>query len=95
MAYIGSRSSRYADAMDIESDWTREALTDIDMVALEPDPKFGVGASRFLGHSPSAGRLLVVIAYHDLDRQLHAGTLTGHWADLQIYQEGLDDGQDS
>lgn len=96
MDYIGSRSSRYADAMDIESDWTREVMADIDMVALEPDPKSRMGASRFIGHSPSAGRVLVVIAYRDLDGELHgvnAWPATG--ADLQIYQEGLDDGQDS
>lgn len=96
MDYIGSRSSRYTDAMDIASDWTREVLADIDMVALEPDPKSRMGASRFIGHSPSAGRVLVVIAYRDLDGELHgvnAWPATG--ADLQIYQEGLEDGQDS
>lgn len=96
MDYIGSRSSRYTDAMDIASDWTREVLADIDMAALEPDPKSRMGASRFIGHSPSAGRVLVVIAYRDLDGELHgvnAWPATG--ADLQIYQEGLEDGQDS
>lgn len=96
MDYIGSRSSRYTDAMDIASDWTREVLADIDWVSLEPDPKSRMGASRFIGHSPSAGRVSVVIAYRDLDGELHgvnAWPATG--ADLQIYQEGLDDGQDS
>lgn len=55
-----------------------------------------MGASRFIGHSPSAGRVLVVIAYRDVDGELHgvnAWPATG--ADLQIYQEGLEDGQDS
>lgn len=96
MDYIGSRSSRYTDAIDIASDWTQEVLADIDMVALEPDPKSRMGASRFIGRSPSAGRVLVVIAYRDLDGELHgvnAWPATG--ADLQIYQEGLEDGQDS
>jgi hypothetical protein len=96
MDYISSRSSRYTDAIDIASDWTREVLADIDMVALEPDPKSRMGASRLIGHSPSAGRVLVVIAYRDLDGELHgvnAWPATG--ADLQIYQEGLEDGQDS
>ena len=66
------------------------------MMTLEPDPKSRMGASRFIGHSPSAGRVLVVIAYRDLDGELHgvnAWPATG--ADLQIYQEGLDDGQDN
>ncbi|MGC5585933.1 hypothetical protein ACPYOC_16460 [Ornithinimicrobium sp. W1665] len=95
MDYISSRSSRYADALDIDPDWTRELLADADMVALEPDPKSRMGASRFIGRSPSAGRVLVLIAYRDLDGELHgvnAWPATG--ADLQIYQEGLDDGQD-
>lgn len=96
IAYIGSRSRRYANATDIDPDWTREVLIDVDMMALEPDPKSRMGASRFIGHSPSAGRVLVVIAYRDLDGELHgvnAWPATG--ADLQIYQEGLDDGQDN
>lgn len=96
MDYIGSRSSRYVDALDMHPDWTQEVLAGVDMVALEPDPKSRMGASRFIGHSPSAGRVLVVIAYRDLDAELHgvnAWPATG--ADLQIYQEGLDDGQDS
>lgn len=71
MDYIGSRSSRYVDALDMHPDWTQEVLADVDMVALEPDPKSRMGASRFIGHSPSAGRVLVVIAYRDLDAELH------------------------
>lgn len=71
-------------------------MADLDLVALEPDPKSRVGASRFVGLAPSAGRILVVIAYRDLDGDLHgvnAWPATG--ADVQIYQEGRDDGQDS
>lgn len=94
-AYIASRSSRYPDAVDVSAEWTREALADVDMVALEPDPKSRMGASRFIGNSPSAGRVLVVIAYRDLDGELHgvnAWPATG--ADLHVYEEGLNDGQD-
>ena len=50
---------------------------------------------RFIGHSPSAGRVIVVIAYRDLDGDLHginAWPATG--ADLKLYQQGDDDGQD-
>lgn len=88
-------STGTSSRLDIDPDWTREALSDVDMVALEPDPKSRMGASRFIGHSASAGRVLVVIAYRDLDGDLHgvnAWPATG--ADLQIYQEGLDDGSD-
>lgn len=93
VAYIASRSRRYPGALDIAPGWTREALADLDMVALEPDPKSRIGASRFIGRSPSAGRVLVEIAYRELDGELHgvnAWPATG--ADLLIYKEGLDDG---
>ncbi len=94
-AYIRSRSSRYPDVLDIETVWTQEVLGDADMAALEPDPKSRVGAARFIGRSSSAGRVLVVIAYRDLDGDLHgvnAWPATG--ADLKIYEEGLNHGQD-
>jgi hypothetical protein len=54
-----------------------------------------MGASRFIGHSPSAGRVLVVIAHRDRDGDLHginAWPATG--MDLKLYTEGNDDGQD-
>lgn len=81
--------------MDIEPEWTREVMSDVDLAALEPDPKSRMGASRFVGHSPSAGRVLVVIAYRDRDGELHginAWPATG--PDLKLYTEGSDDGQD-
>lgn len=62
---------------------------------LEPDPKSRVGAARFIGLSNGAGRVLVVIAYRDLDGDLHG---VNAWpaigADLKIYEEGLNYGQD-
>lgn len=70
-------------------------MRDADMAALEPDPKSRVGAARFVGRSKGAGRVLVVIAYRDLDGDLHginAWPATG--ADMKIYEEGLNDGQD-
>lgn len=94
-AYIRSRSSRYPDGLDIETVWTQEVLGDADMAALEPDPKSRVGAARFIGRSSSAGRVLVVIAYRDLDGDLHgvnAWPATG--ADLKVYEEGPNNGQD-
>jgi hypothetical protein len=95
IAYIRSRGDRYSDGADIEPDWTQEVMADDDLLALEPDPKSRMGASRFIGHAPSAGRVIVVIAYRDLDGDLHginAWPATG--TDLKLYHQGDDDGQD-
>lgn len=95
VAYIRSRGDRYPDGVGIEPAWTQEVMADVDLLALEPDPKSRMGASRFIGRSRSAGRVIVVIAYRDLDGDLHgvnAWPATG--ADLKTYQQGDDDGQD-
>jgi hypothetical protein len=79
----------------IEPAWTQGVIADVDLLALEPDPKSRMGASRFIGHSRSAGRVIVVIAYRDLDGDLHginAWPATG--ADTRLYQQGDDDGHD-
>jgi hypothetical protein len=94
-AYIRSRGERYPNGMDIDPEWTKEVMADADLLALEPDPKSRMGASRFIGHSPSAGRVLVVIAHRDRDGDLHginAWPATG--MDLKLYTEGNNDGQD-
>ncbi len=70
--YISSRSIRYPGAVDIDPAWTQEVFEDGRLVVLEPYPTSRVGAAGFIGHSPSAERVLVVIAYQDLD-----GTGTG------------------
>ncbi len=94
-AYIRSRSSRYQDGLDIEPAWTLEVLGDADMVAFEPDPKSRVGAARFVGRSSSAGRVLVMIAYRDLDGDLHeVNAWPANGADLKFYEKGLNNGQD-
>jgi hypothetical protein len=93
--YIRTRGDRYPAAEGVEPEWTQEAMADVELLALEPDPKSRMGASRFIGHSASAERVIVVIAYRDLDDDLHgvnAGPATG--ADLRLYQQGDDDGQD-
>ncbi len=95
IAYIRSRGDRYPDGVGVDPQWTQEVMADVDLLALEPDPKSRMGASRFIGRSRSAGRALVVIAYRDLDGDLHginAWPATG--ADLKLYQQGDDDGQD-
>jgi hypothetical protein len=53
-SYIRNRSQRYPGAVDIETQWTKEALEDSDMVAFEPDPKSRIGGSRFIGRSRAA-----------------------------------------
>jgi hypothetical protein len=64
-------------------------MTDVDLLALEPDPKSGMGASRFISHSPSAGRVLVVIAYRDLDGDLYGiNAWPAPGADLALHQKG-------
>ncbi|MBV9821663.1 MAG: hypothetical protein JO144_05415 [Actinobacteria bacterium] len=93
-AYIRSRSSRYPAALDIEPPWTWEVLADDRLVELSPYPNSRVGAAGFIGFSPSAGRVLVVIAYRDLDGDLHglnAWPATGR--DLTTYLKEGDDGE--
>lgn len=92
--HIRSRSQRYPGAKDLDPDWTQEVLEDPEMVFFDRDPESRVGASRFIGESPSAGSVLVVIAYRDLDGDPHgvnAWPATGH--DLAIYTKGPEDGQ--
>ena len=95
IAYIRSRGDRYPDGDGIEPTWAHEVMDDVDLLAFEPDPKSRMGASRFIGHSRSAGRVLVVIAYRDLDGDLHgiiAWPATG--ADIRLYGHGDDGGHD-
>ena len=61
---------------------------------VEPDPKSRMGASRFIGWSPLAGRVLVVIAYRDVDGDLHGiNAWPASGVDLRIYEGGPDDGE--
>ena len=91
--YIRTRSRRYPGALDIEPDWTREVLADVNVVELEPYPGSRVGASGFVGYSPSARRVLVVIAYRDLDGDVHGlNAWPASGRDLATYQEGRSDG---
>jgi len=87
--YIRSRSSRYPAALDIEVPWTLEVLADDRLVELSPYPGSRVGASGFIGFSPSAGKVLVVIAYRDLDGDLHGmNAWPASGRDLATYLEG-------
>lgn len=56
------RADRYPGAIDIEPEWTLEAATDERRIVRDPDPKSRIGAIRVIGHSPSAGFVITVIA---------------------------------
>jgi hypothetical protein len=71
-------------------------MADEHVVELSPYPRSRVRASGFIGWSSSAGRVLVVIAYRDLDGDLHgmnAWPATGR--DLLTYKEAVPDGEET
>lgn len=95
-AYIRSRSTRYPGAIDIEPEWTLEVLADERLVELSPYPTSRVGASGFIGSSPSAGKVLAVIAYRDLDGDLHGmNAWPASGRDLRTYPKEGDDGEEA
>lgn len=95
-AYIRSRSTRYPGAVDIEPGWTLEVLADERLVELSPYPTSRVGASGFIGFSPSAGKVLVVITYRDLDGDLHGmNAWPASGRDLTTYLKEGDDGEEA
>jgi hypothetical protein len=55
----------------LEPAWTVEVMADEQLIELSPYPTSRVGATGFIGCSPSADKVLVVIAYRDLDGDLH------------------------
>ena len=54
---------RYPGALDIDIEWTREVLADSRLVAVVPYPRSRMGAAAFVGWSPSARRVLLMLAY--------------------------------
>lgn len=92
--HIASRSRRYPGALDLEVGWTQEAVNDRHAVLIDPYPRSRVGAAAFVGFSPGAGRVLVVLAHQSADGHWHGRTAwpaTG--SDLALYQKGLDNDQ--
>ncbi|WP_141921349.1 hypothetical protein [Halopolyspora algeriensis] len=90
--YIRNRPTRYRDALDLEPEWTREMMVDEHLVELSPYPASRVRASGFIGHSPTAGRVLVVIAYRDLDGELHGmNAWPASGRDLVTYRRAVPD----
>lgn len=90
--YIRSRSTRYRGALDLEPKWTLEVMADEHLVELSPYPASRVRASGFIGYSPAAGRVLVVIAYRDLDCELHGmNAWPASGRDLATYRRAVSD----
>jgi hypothetical protein len=95
-AYIRSRSTRYPDAFDIEPAWTLEVLTDERCLELSPYPNSRVGALGYVGFSSSARKVLVVIAYQDLDGDLHGmNAWPASGRDLNTYLKEADNGEEA
>lgn len=88
--HIRTRSSRYPGAVDIEPDWTQEAVNDLFAVWLEPDPRsvsrLGI---RIIGYSASAGLVLTVIAVRQAWRLRGATAYQASGQDLRRYRKGL------
>lgn len=94
--YIRGRSARYRGATDIEPEWTQEVMADEHLVELSPYPASRVGASGFIGYSGSAGRVLVVIAYRDLDGELHGmNAWPASGRDLAVYRKAVADDEEA
>lgn len=71
-------------------------MADEQLVELSPYPASRVGTAGFIGWSPSAGRVLVVVAYRDLDGELHgmnAWPATGR--DLAVYKRAVLNGEET
>lgn len=64
--HIRTRSARYADAVDIDPDWTVEVVNDPDRLVDEPDPRSAHANSiRIVGYSPTARMVITVVALRD------------------------------
>lgn len=90
--YIRTRSSRYPGATDIEPEWTQESVDDERCVKLNPYPRSRIRATGYIGYSPSAEHVLVVIAYADLDGQIHGmNSWPASGRDLAAYRKAVDE----
>jgi hypothetical protein len=82
--------------MDLDPEWTQEVMADEHLVELSPYPSSRVGASGFIGWSASADRVLVVIAYRDLEGELHGMNVwPASGRDLALYKKVVADDQEA
>lgn len=71
-------------------------MVDEQLVELSPYPASRVRASGYIGYSPSAGRVVVVIAYRDLDGELHGlNAWPASGRDLHTYRKAVTDGEET
>lgn len=88
--HVRTRSHRYPGAVDIDPDWTAEALDDPEMLWLEPDPKSEGGLGiRIIGYSPSARFVITVVAYRQAGRLCGATAYKSSGSDLRGYRKGV------
>lgn len=84
-----ARSTRYPGAIDLEPDWVREAVDDVDAVQVDPYWNSRVRAMAIIGYSAGAGAVLLVLVYRDLDGDLHGMTAwPASGRALRLYGEG-------
>ena len=77
-------------------EWTREALADAHLLEVTPYPRSRQDASGLTGYSPTAGRVLQVLAYRDLDGDWHGlNAWPASGRDLTSYQQGSSDGEEA
>lgn len=94
--YIATRSRQYLGALDIDVEWTREVLTNSRLIAVVPYSRSRMGAAAFIGWSPSARRILLVLAYQDLDGDLHGlNAWPASGRDLATYHERNEDDEEA
>jgi len=88
--HIRTRSRRYPEALDIEPDWTVEAVQDPEALWFEPDPKSSSGLGiRIIGYSVLAGFVVTVIAYRDGGQLRGATAYKANGSDLRAYRKGV------
>jgi len=93
--YIRTRSARYPSGQNLQPEWTQEVMADERLGELTPYPASRVRASEFLDHPSTAGRALVVIAYRDLDGELHGMNVwPAGGRDPAAYRKAVSDDQE-
>lgn len=74
-AHIRSRSACYPGDIDIDPDWTAEAVNDPQRLVDEPDPKSShLNSVRTIGYSPTAQIVITVVALRDAGGIQHGAT---------------------
>lgn len=91
--HIRTRSTRYAEAVDIDPAWTVDVLSDPDRLVDEPDPRSAhLNSVRVVGYSPTARMVITIVALRDASGVLHgASAWKTRGAPLRQYLKGRSD----